>query len=172
MLATNHLTIDVGRKAVQPVLPASQGDEGYSVNVTILNNGIQAVDHTTDTAKVYVQKADGHGVESIATVNEDDTVSFTVTSQMLAVNGRARVQITVFDGNDVVKSTPVFYFDVERKPVADGVQSTSDYETLKALKQEVEALLQNFSLPVSAGTYRLKVTISNNQPTYAWISSS
>lgn len=140
MALSQTLTLDIARRGT-PHVPAKQADHGYDIIITILQDGVNIVDHTTDTASFRLQKADGNAVYGTCTVNNDDTVTLHIddNGQMLAVAGYASVDVSIEESGDV-KSTQNFIFDIQAAPGGSQIPSSTEFTQLQALVTSVNQL--------------------------------
>lgn len=151
MALNDTLSIDIARRGTIHI-PAKQADHGYDIVCTILRNGENIVDASTDTATFRVGKPDNTIYYGDATVNADNTVTIHVDDdgQMLAVPGFVVVDVTLNDGNGAVKSTQNFVLDVQAAPGGEAIPSWSVFIELEELVAEAREAIPAVPAAVEA----------------------
>ena len=140
MALNDTLSIDIARRGTIHI-PAKQADHGYDIICTILQNGENIVDASTDTATFREQKPDGTAYYGDATVNSDNTVTIHVDDdgQMLAAAGFAIVDLSIETGG-VVKSTQNFVLDIQAAPGGSALESSSVFANLQHMYNTLAGL--------------------------------
>jgi len=165
MALNDTLSIDIARRGTIHI-PAKQADHGYDIICTILRNGENIVDASTDTATFRAGKPDNTIYYGDATVNSDNTVTIHVDDegQMLAVPGFVVVDVTLNDGNGVVKSTQNFVLDVQAAPGGEAIPSWSVFVELEELVESVQQF--NNDAEAYATGERGGVPVEEGDPAY------
>ena len=103
------ITIDLSNGEKITVV-AQQNDTGRYLDIAIKDKGVD-YDLTGKTIRAYVIKADGNKCfVDCDIVTDDENVTnlcrMEITSQMLALNNKAIVQLKITDGENFIKSYP------------------------------------------------------------------
>ncbi len=118
---------------------AKQSDNASrTLKITMLCNGTVIKPESGATATFRCLKPDGKSVLNSATINSDGTLTAVLSSQVLAVAGIVKADISVVKGNTVL-STATFYIKVEKAPIsANTAESTDEFKLLVDVLSKVE----------------------------------
>ena len=133
------ITIDLIQHNHLRIVKAKQNDIGRSMEITLLANGVAFPAASSDLVRIFVKKPDRKLVYNNCTV-EDGKVIAPLTSQTLAVAGRALAEIELIRGESRL-SNPIFELDIAQTNIDDNaIQSTDEFGVIKEwLDDSVEA---------------------------------
>lgn len=128
---TRQIFLDVNATSAVTVVKAKQGDDSLRfINVTLVKDGVQVVPDNGATATFRLEKPDGHAVVNTATINQNGSVTITLTAQCTAVPGRCKADVMIKE-NDLTISTALFILEVVASPdVANQATSSDEFTAL------------------------------------------
>ena len=138
-MITANITVNLSGEPQLIKVPAKQGDVGSrEVSIKFVDNGVIYSIPEETTARIRVTKPDGKYVFNDCTI-EDNAVIAPLTAQTLAVAGDAKVDIALYQGENVLLSCSVFILAIMPRAGSDSaVESTDEFGALDSLLQQAE----------------------------------
>lgn len=139
MLYQKQISLDVSGIGEYVVVTAKQGDkEARSIKCSITEDGQAMELPSTVSAKIAFRKPDGKQVLNDAVI-ENNTVTFSLTQQMLIAAGSARCEILLFEGDELLSTAvfEVFIYPTSYNP--DDIESEPEYQTFIEALQSVNS---------------------------------
>lgn len=161
---TQEINLEVAKPNLFQAIVAKQSDYGSRyLKVTFVNNGDKIYIEPTLTATINAERPDGASKRFDAVVNDDGTVTAPLTGWMLELEGFVNCDISVMTEDGRLTTTD-FSINVNEAACSDGdISDDEDYDVLKELIEEVEALKEDIdvNIPVAdkngtAGIVRIK----------------
>ena len=118
METIRHVTVDLYKAEIVPVVKCKQYDTGRQIGVRLLDNGT-VFDITGAETRIFAKKPDGTLVYNNAVTVSDNEAVFDITSQMAVAPGKLMVEIRAVKDNRVV-SSPIAVIDVLPSNINDG----------------------------------------------------
>ncbi|MBO4452660.1 MAG: BppU family phage baseplate upper protein, partial [Clostridia bacterium] len=156
------LDIDPGyRKFAQHISAKQLDDAARTVTVSLEERGRAFVLPEGASAVLRGLKPDGTGVLLGGVASGGNTVTFTLTENLLAASGEIAAEVAVYGPGEPVISTEIFYISVTRSLINDAsVISTDEYSYLHELIESATLAVQ----VIASGDY---VTYSDSYPSEA-----
>lgn len=130
METIRHVTVDLYKAEIVPVVKCKQYDTGRQIGVRLTDNG-QIFDITGAETRIFAKKPDGTLVYNNAVTVSNNEAVFNITSQMSAVTGKLMVEIRAVKDDRVV-SSPIAMLDVLPSNINDGaIESTNEFVVLE-----------------------------------------
>ena len=122
------ITLDVNNCVEYKYINAKQGDiESRFLKITLTENGKKIEPTKRCIASFRCLKPDGRICINKSIINEDGTITVTLTEQVLASAGTVRADISLLDGSTVLSSA-TFFIIVEASPSCEGnVLSSNEF---------------------------------------------
>lgn len=134
------ITLDVKKTTIQKKISAFTGEGGERQLVITLVSGNDKINLTTETVSIVGTKSDGTEFANAAEINDNGQITYTLTTQNVAVVGDVDCQVRVLTGSTVLYSAK-FVIDVEENlSDEDAETSSNEWTELIAALQEVENL--------------------------------
>lgn len=136
------ITLDLYNTDSSPVtVKAVQGDTSSRfLNVLLTNAGELYSPDDEAHAQLFVIKPDGYVVYNNGTI-ESDTITFELTNQILAVPGKCKCQVLLWDRDyeQVLRTATPLVIDIaEKLDDESAIASTNEYGVLEDILQEIE----------------------------------
>ena len=150
------ITIDLSN-GEKITVAAQQNDTGRYLNIAIKDKGVD-YDLTGKTIRAYVIKADGNKCfVDCDIVTDDENVTnlcrMEITSQMLALNNKAIVQLKITDGENFIKSYP-FEIMSNRDYTDDAaIESSNEYTALENMIKSIDSGNYNTDVKEAVSKY-------------------
>lgn len=140
METLRHITIDLYKTEIIPILKCKQRDTGRNIGVKLVDNGA-AFDMTGVSARIYAKKSDGTVIYNDAMSIVDNEVIFNITNQMSIFPGRLPIEIEIRKELTTI-STPIALIDILPSNIDDSaIESTNEFTALDNLIDRAETLL-------------------------------
>lgn len=110
MILITKTTVDLISPNLFSVIYAKQKDAGRGIEVTLTANGIIFVLEDTDIVNIFVTKPDGHVCYNSCEISDGKAI-VPLTTQTLAVDGKAKCEIEVIRGNSRL-TNPAFILQI------------------------------------------------------------
>lgn len=138
-MITANITVNLSGEPQLIKVPAKQGDVGSrEVSIKFVDNGVFYTIPEGTTARIRVTKPDGKYVFNDCTI-EDNAVIAPLTAQTLAAAGDAKVDIAMYQGENVLLSCSVFILAIMPRAGSDeAIESTDEFGALDSLLQQAE----------------------------------
>ena len=142
-MITANITVNLSGEPQLIRVPAKQGDVGSrEVSLKFVDNGVIYSIPEETTARIRVTKPDGKYVFNDCTI-EDNAVIAPLTAQTLAAAGDAKVDIAMYQGENVLLSCSVFILAIMPRAGSDeAIESTDEFGALDSLLQQAETDIQ------------------------------
>ena len=139
---TKYISLDINAVSAATVVHAKQGDNSTRfINITLKRDKTTVSPDIGSSVVFRCEKPDGKAVVNSAVINSDGTITVELTSQIVAVPGRARADICIMK-NGKTLSTVVFYIDIEASPdVANRALSDDQFGEFTRAVSSAETLL-------------------------------
>lgn len=159
---THEITLEVGSNSLPFYKYMKEGDGGsIYFRITLMANGVQFVPASGDTAMIRVLKADNTSCMNPATINQDGTITATITQQMTAAPGTAKADIVITSSGGASISTATFFLDIDNAPVGESIESTSEVLFLVDMVARGEAILAQYDSAIGEITQAKEQAIAD-----------
>lgn len=126
-----EITLDLNTHSAPLIVNAKQNDtDTRKLLVHYTKNGEEYKINTNNSVALRVRKPDMHLIFNNGVVNNNGTVSVTLTQQCLAVSGRAYADLVEFNSSGQMLSTVSFIIDIQAMPDVMGNEAISSNEFL------------------------------------------
>lgn len=129
MTYTQEITLDLNANSAPPIVYAKQTDtESRQLLVHFTQDDAEYLVNHNNSVALRIQKPDGKQIMNYAIINNDGTVTVTLTQQCLAVAGRAYADLAEFNSQGQILSTAPFVLNVVASPDVMGSEAISSNE--------------------------------------------
>lgn len=134
-----NITVNLSGEPQLIRVPAKQGDVGSrEVSIKFVDNGVIYSIPEGTTARIRVTKPDGKYVFNDCEI-ESNAVIAPLTAQTLAAAGDAKVDIAMYQGENVLLSCSIFILAIMSRAGSDeAIESTDEFGALDSLLQQAE----------------------------------
>lgn len=141
MIVTQEIQLDINRAGLY--VYAKQADDGSRyLKITMMDGNDALSIPSGASVSIRALKPDGTSVVNNGVRNSDGTATVELTSQILAVKGRVRADVSVAQSGSIL-STATFYIIVDDVPLGSGIPSTNEFLQLTQLFEDVETAISN-----------------------------
>lgn len=129
----NKIRLDLNLQKVRPSVSICKGDTlRRTIYITLLNSGTVYDIPDDAIATLLATKPDGKTVYNDCTICGNE-ISYTVTNQLIVVEGDVECQIKLVAGDGTEITSPVFIIRVYEKIFDESIlESTNDYSALQS----------------------------------------
>lgn len=154
----NKIRLDLNLQKVRPSVSICKGDTlRRTIYITLLNSGTVYDIPDDAIATLLATKPDGKTVYNDCTICGNE-IAYTVTNQLIVVEGDVECQIKLVAGDGTEITSPVFIIRVYEKIFDESIlESTNDYSALQSycIRAEtaakgIESTAENISEKVTA----------------------
>ena len=166
MNTTANIVLDVNNSNTATHVYAKQGDSvTREIIITLTDDGKRIFPETGSTAIFRARKPDNTTIFNTATINEDGTITATLTDQVLAAEGQVAADVYITDSTGAtVLSTGTFYIDVEKLPFSGEYGSYNEFKVFEGIIEELkENNGETFMTELVAGKQN-KVLYGSSEP--------
>lgn len=129
MTYTQEITLDLNANSAPPIVYAKQSDtESRQILVHFTQDDAEYLVNKNNSVALRVRKPDGKQIMDYAAINNDGTVTVTLTQQCLAAAGRAYADLAEFNSQGQILSTAPFVLNVVASPDVMGSEAISSDE--------------------------------------------
>lgn len=114
------------------------GDTGRTLKCYM--NDVNVLEEVSE-ARIWVKKPDGTNVYNDCEVNEDGTITISITSQMLAIVGEAVAQVQLYGDDGYITSYEFKIVVLDTIVDEDAPQSTNEWGALETLLAKADAVI-------------------------------
>lgn len=129
MTYTQEITLDLNANSAPPIVYAKQSDtESRQILVHFTQDDAEYLVNKNNSVALRVRKPDGKQIMDYAVINDDGTVTVTLTQQCLAAAGRAYADLAEFNSEGKILSTVPFILNIVASPDVMGSEAISSNE--------------------------------------------
>lgn len=162
-----EITLDLNANSAYPVVNAKQYDTNTRVILAhFVKDGAEYKVSTNNSVGLRMRKPDKHVIFNNCKVNDDGTVSTTLTEQSLSVAGKSYADFVEFNSNSQVLSTVSFIIDIEPSPNAMNGNAVSSDEFLYLKNFIDQGLYIVGKAQEWANGYNGEIEVSEDNPAY------
>ncbi len=133
-----EITTDLSGEMLFRYVTATQGDTARKVKITILQNNQPYTPEAGATAVFRAKKPDGTSVFNTATINNDGTITASLTEQTVAAVGNVRCEVTLYGQNGGTLSTVPFIVKVTPASVNSNITSSDEFIALEVALSKID----------------------------------
>lgn len=131
MTYTQEIILDLNPNSAYPIISAKQNDvDSRILLVHYTKDGAEYKVSRNNSVALRLRKPDMHVVFNDCTINDDGTVSVTLSQQCLAIAGRAYADLVEFNSSGQMLSTTSFIINIQASPNVMGSDAVSSDEFL------------------------------------------
>lgn len=131
------IALDIKSVQSQVTFPVKQGDTSRGINIILTDGGKAYFIERNCSATFKGEKSDGKQIKNICTI-KNNRIVYPITEQTVASPGIVDCEVSLFDPNGNLITTPRFTLIVDSRVGGDEYESTDEYNALEHYLSDVE----------------------------------